>query len=177
MTRCGYGDSKGSPSLQLAVQGPQNMKLPPSLPLPWNEWKLKVNDQYQDAIKTLANLVTASLILPILFIRNFVGLKENEPIAGLLHWQAYWSWGLLGLSLLSGISFYIFSVKYAKVVCGGKSLSEDTLERWRDRSIWGVLLGFVFGIFFLFSFFVYVARHPPAVNQPNIDLTQHCKCK
>ncbi len=96
------------------------MSSPVSLPLPKDDWKLKANAQYQEAIKTLANLVTASLFFRSCSSKNFIGLKENESIAPYLHFQAYGSWISLFLSLVSGMAFFWSSVKYVKVVCGGE---------------------------------------------------------
>jgi hypothetical protein len=131
------------------------MSSPVSLPLPKDEWKLKVNAQYQEAIKILANLVTASLVLPILFVKNFIGLKDNQSVAPYLHFQAYGSWILLFLSLVCGMAFFWSSAKYVKVVSGGEeSFSEATFEGIRDSSILGMVLNFLMGLVFLFWFFL-----------------------
>jgi|SRR5215831_15960632 len=55
-----------------------------SLPLPEDAWKFAVNSTYQDVMKTFMNLVTASLVLPLFLIRNFVRVREGEPIADYL---------------------------------------------------------------------------------------------
>lgn len=125
-----------------------------ALPLAKDEWKLKVNAQYQEAIKLLANLVTASLILPIVFVKNFVGVKDSESIAGHLNARAYWGWGFLFASVVCGGVFYWASAKYVKLVCGGKeSWSEDTYEIIRDASIFGMVVSFVVGLAVLLSWF------------------------
>jgi hypothetical protein len=89
-----------------------------SLPLPKDEWKLKVNAQYQEAIKLLANLVAASLILPILFVKNFIGLKEGESIARYLNWQAY----------LLGSSFFVSGMRHG-VLLVVRQVREGSLRR------------------------------------------------
>jgi len=89
-----------------------------------------------------------------LFVRNFVGVKDNEPIASHLDIQAYSAWVLLFVSLICGMVFYWSSAKYVKVVCGGKeSMSEASFETIRDGSIFGMVLAFVFGLLCLFWFF------------------------
>src|SRR5258708_38421765 len=46
-------------------------------------------------MKLLMNLVTASLVLPTVFLKNFVELRPGETVATYLRPEAYWSWGLL----------------------------------------------------------------------------------
>jgi hypothetical protein len=91
----------------------------PPLPLPKDEWKLKANANYQEVMKTLMTLMTASLVLPIWFIRNFLPVGPTEPIGKYLCPWAYFSWGFLSLSLVCGMVFYGASAKFVKVVCGG----------------------------------------------------------
>src|SRR5256885_57872 len=97
------------------------------LPLPEDEWKLKVNAQYQEGIKLLMSFVTAGLVLPIVLVRNFVG--PDEMAARFLTPSAYIFWVCFFVSLLSGMIFYWASSKFVKVVCGGKeSRSEKYFE-------------------------------------------------
>ena len=125
-----------------------------SLPLPKDEWKLKVNAQYQEAIKLLMNLVTACLVLPIVFVKDFIYLQPGDTFAHHLHNKAvYWSWFFLSASLLCGGVFYWASAKFVKVVCGGvDSMSEKRFEALRDRSIGGTVVCFVAGLISLLWF-------------------------
>lgn len=107
------------------------------------DWKIPVNSQYQDGMKLLMNLVTAALVLPIVFVRNFVNLGPQETLSRHLRPQAYWAWGFLTGSLWFGMLFYWASAKYVKVVSGGpESMSEQTFETVRDVS-----MGVAFGCF------------------------------
>jgi drug/metabolite transporter (DMT)-like permease len=166
-----------------------------SLPRPEDEWKLKTNAVYQEVMKSLMSLVTASLILPVLFIRDFLGVPSG-PIREQLRGPAYWSWIFLFASLLSGMVFYWFSAKYLKVVCGGhedpwwkKSLwrkrdrpAEDFFESGRDFLGGAAVVCFIAGLLF-FAWFICLrpisvqsrirsaligAQMVPAGNRPQI---------
>jgi len=130
-----------------------------SLPLPQDEWKVAVNANYQELMKTLMNLVTASLVLPFFLVRNFLGIPEGQPIADHLRPSAYWSWGLLFLSLLCGMLFYWASAKFLKVVSGGtESWSEASFETLRDLSASGAVLFFLGGLLTLGWFFTHLGK-------------------
>ena len=119
---------------------------------PEDKWKLVVNANYQEVIKTLMSLTTASLVLPFLFIRNFLGVPEGKRLADYLPTSAYLFWGFLFLSLLCDMVFFWSSAKFIKVVSGGpedwpkKRLGIEPakfFETWRDRAILGASLSFV----------------------------------
>jgi hypothetical protein len=99
---------------------------------PSNAGELEVNKQYQEAIKIVINLVTASLVLPVVFLKNIVGTQFNK-IGSLSSW-AYASWGCLGLSLLACVAFYWCSTKYTKALYKLDKDNEKQVELWRDRS-------------------------------------------
>lgn len=135
----------------------------PSLPLPEDEWKLKVNSNYQEVMKTLVTLVTASLVLPIFFIKNFLNLGPTEALKLHLRASAYWSWGFLFASLLCGMLFYWASAKFVKVVCGGREMwpknwfgfaPEKFFEEFRDVAAILVVVLFLSGILAAYCFFV-----------------------
>ena len=117
-----------------------------------------VNANHQEVIKTLMSLTTASLVLPFLFIRNFLGVPEGERIAKYPPRSAYWFWGLLFLSLLCDMVFFYASAKFIKVVSGGTEalpkfikvlscgievLPKDFFEGLRDVAIRGAALFFL----------------------------------
>jgi hypothetical protein len=99
-----------------------------SLPLPQNAWKLVVNANYQDVMKTLMSLTTASLVLPFLFIGNFLGVPDSKRLADSLPYSAYWFWGFLFFSLLCDMGFFWASAKFIKVVSGGNSRDSFNLR-------------------------------------------------
>ncbi|MGO9270339.1 MAG: hypothetical protein ACLQOO_08830 [Terriglobia bacterium] len=94
------------------------------------EWKLKVNAQYQEAMKVILQLATASLVLPFWLVRNFLNLKENQPLGPHLHYlSAYTSWFLLLLSIAFYVLFVYSSAKFVKAVCKGMQ-SDDEKKRF-----------------------------------------------
>jgi hypothetical protein len=121
-----------------------------------NAWQLRANSTYQDVMKTFMNLVTASLVLPLLFIRNFLRVREDEPIAHYLSLSAYFSWAMLFLSLVCCMVFFWASAKYVKVVSGGDEGSwiPESFEGLRDWSSWEAVLLFLVGLLALGFFFV-----------------------
>jgi predicted permease len=135
-----------------------------SLPLPKDAWEFTVNSTYQDVMKTFMSLVTASLVLPLFLIRNFVRVPEGRPIADHLRPSAYWSWALLFLSLVCCMVFFWVSAKYVKVLSGGTEtwqgdlVSSATFENLRDLSASGSVLFFFAGLLTLGWFFVHIGR-------------------
>jgi hypothetical protein len=120
---------------------------------PQDEWRIPVNSQYQEAMKLLMNLVTAALVLPIVFVRNFVDLGTHETLSRHLRPQAYWAWGFLAGSLLCGIVFYWASAKYVKVVFGGpETKSVQWFEITRDVAMGGAVGCFLAGVVCLLWF-------------------------
>ena len=131
------------------------------MPLPENQWKLVVNANYQDVMKTLMSLTTASLVLPFLFIRTFLGVPEGEKLADYLPWPAYWFWGLLLLSLLSDMAFFWASAKFIKAVSrGAEDPAESFFETSRDWAIKVASLSFAFA-FVAFSILAWKVLHRP----------------
>jgi hypothetical protein len=121
-----------------------------------NEWKLKVNAEYQEAMRVVINLAAAALALPLVFLKIFVGAEQCNSHR--LTPSAYVSWGLLLLSLGFGMAFYYASAKFVKAVCGGYDESvEKAREKWyeksRDTWVRGVVACFAAGIVSLLWFF------------------------
>lgn len=81
-------------------------------------WKLDVNDRYQKAVATVISLSTASLVSPIVFLKNVVILGEGKSIVSLLDGYAYTGWLLLAVSIVSGLLYYYFSAKWVKMALG-----------------------------------------------------------
>ena len=143
------------------------------------EWKLATNAQYQDAMKIVVNLATASLVLPTLLINYF--LPPGAPIKDHLNSWAGRSWVLLFLSILIFMLFIYASAKYVKVVSGGKEkpawplrffydcfhksnvprtpeeervYPEDVIETTRDAAIVLSIVCFMVGLVCLGFFFL-----------------------
>jgi len=143
-----------------------------SVTLEEKEWRLKTNSQYTEMMKVVMNLATASLVLPVVFVRNFVALKDGQPTAQSFHWTVYCSWASLLLSLLFGLIFGWASAQYVKVVSGGEEvsflakrflhkkivLSLDWFEGWRDTSGTVTVVCFLVGVVFALLFFSGLAK-------------------
>ena len=110
-------------------------------------------------MKTFMGLVTASLVLPLFLIRNFLNVKEGESISDHLTRSAYFSWGLMLLSLLCCMAFFYASAKYVKVFSGGpETWCLKSFETLRDWSIYGSVGSFLAGLVFLCWYFAYDIR-------------------
>ena len=122
-------------------------------------WEVKVNAQYQDNMKTMLSLATASLGLPLVLVKDFLDLPKCGLPATFLNGWAYTSWGLLGASILLGMAFFVASDKSAKAlykrsltqVLAGQS--EGAFEKTRDVTIVLSILCFLGGLGCLLAFF------------------------
>jgi hypothetical protein len=125
--------------------------------------KLEVNKQYQEAIKIVISLVTASLTLPIVFLKDILHV-DAANVKDKLDPMAYASWVLLGISLLACVGFYVFSTKFTKAVYGmyaekEKKLEmkpgafEHQMENWRDAMVYIAAPTAVAGLLALLIFF------------------------
>jgi hypothetical protein len=140
------------------------------MPTPEEEGKLEVNKQYQEAIKIVINLVTASLVLPIVFLKNILGL-DAAAVKGHLCPMAYVSWVLLGISLFASVGFYVFSTKFTKAVYGlykdkqreekqgEQKFTEEQMENRRDAMALIAAPSAVAGLLSLLVFFVEALSH------------------
>jgi hypothetical protein len=138
-----------------------------------NEGAFEVNKQYQEAIKIVINLVTASLVLPVVFLKNIVGADPNR-IGSLLSGWAYASWIFLGASLLACVAFYVYSTKYTKALYGlykdNNENEEKRVENWRDRwarfATMTAVLGLVLLLIFLWQATEAQERHQVSQGIP-----------
>src|SRR5579863_9621600 len=105
------------------------------MPAEPEQWRIDTNDRYSQVVATVLSLATGSLLLPVLFLREFLGTPKEKPLAPYLNKCAYISWGALGLSILFGLLYSWLSVKWVKRAWGQPTmLSEQTLERGMDWS-------------------------------------------
>jgi len=125
------------------------------MPTTEEEGLLEVNKQYQEVIKIVINLVTASLVLPVVFLKNILEVQSGSIKGHLCPW-AYLSWVLLGISLSSCLAFYFWSTKFAKAVYQGEGKKPKgvRMENWRDVSALVAAPSFVLGLVFLLMFFL-----------------------
>ena len=129
--------------------------------IPKEQWKIDVNDRYQKVVSTIMGLATASLIFPVLFLRNFLSVPQEKPLVNYLCGLVYWSWSFLVLSIVSGTIFYYLSAKWVKHAWGQKTWpSSKCIENILDLTFWLEILFFLLGIglFVLFAATYKVAR-------------------
>ncbi|MBS1115348.1 MAG: hypothetical protein H6Q94_1077 [Nitrospirae bacterium] len=121
--------------------------------IPKEQWKIETNNTYQKVVGTIMGLATASLVLPVLFLRNFLSVPQEKPLVNYLCGSIYWSWALLALSIFFGTIFYYVSTKWIKQAWGQRTyLSANTIENILDLTFWLEIIFFIMGIC-LFVFF------------------------
>lgn len=120
-------------------------------------WKVDTNDRYNKIVSTVISLATGALVLPALFLREFLGVPKEEALAPLLTCAAYTAWACLGSSVLLGLLYSWLSVKWVKQAWGQTTvLSEHFLERAMDCCFVFMTLLFVAGVAASVVFFVTV---------------------
>ena len=122
---------------------------------PEEDGLLEVNKQYQEMIKLVVTLVTASLVLPVAFLTNVLGVVPIGIKEHLRPW-AYAAWVFFGISLGSCFFFYFFSTKFAKAVFKGQLKEPEgvRMENWRDRAAYAAASSFFLGLIFIAKFFL-----------------------
>jgi hypothetical protein len=124
---------------------------------PKEPWKIEVNDRYQKVVGTIISLATAALVLPVLFLRQILGIAEKKPLIDHLNCSVYLSWGFLGAAILFGLCFYYGSAKWVKSAWGQRvAISPSKFERALDFMFWAMAIAFLIGISFLVLFVVTV---------------------
>ena len=121
-------------------------------------WKEKANSEYQKVINACINLATASLVLPAIFLKDFVTLPKGTSVFDQLTISVFVSWIALTLSIIFGVSFYYTSAKWLKQSYGGTvSCSENCLEKILNWFFWltpFTLLVGIFSLIWFISFYV-----------------------
>jgi len=118
---------------------------------------VETNDRYSKIVATITSLATASLVLPVIFLRQFLGVPYEKALAPLLNCWAYLGWGLLAPSILLGLVYSWLSVKWVKRAWGqDTSFSERGLECMMDWSFVLMWLFFLVGVAATVGFFVKV---------------------
>lgn len=126
---------------------------------PVSPWRLDTNDRYRETVNTIMSLSTAALLLPVFLAREFLGVNEDSPLKDVFTSTVYWSWGLLGFSIFSGVAFGFLSAKWARLAWGqpvgivGINASEKFIERALELFFWGTVLGFASGLVLTIRFF------------------------
>jgi hypothetical protein len=126
---------------------------------PQKKWIIETNDRYSKIVTTVISLATGSLVLPALFLREYLGVEKGKPLAPLLNSWAYRGWLCLGLSILCGLLYSWLSVKWVKYAWGQPIvLNAGFLEAVMDVSFAVMLVSFFAGVaasvWFFLSFHV-----------------------
>lgn len=125
---------------------------------PMDKWRIDTNDRYSKIVSSVVSLATGAIILPVLFLREFLGVPKEKALLPFLNCWAYVSWFCLGASVLLGLFYSWLSVKWVKLAWGFqiKHFPEDRLDRWLNVFFVGMVMCFLAGIGFLVWFFVTV---------------------
>ncbi len=132
---------------------------------PKHPWRLDTNDRYREVVRTVMGLSTASLLLPVFFAREFLGIDSKIPLKTVFGTEVYWSWGLLGLSILAGVLFHFLSAKWVRLAWDqpvgvfGIPASEHFNERAMEVCFWATALAFMVGLALIVTFLVTYAAH------------------
>jgi len=93
------------------------------------------------------SLATGALALPILFIRQFLGVPEGKPIRAFLTSSAWLGWFCLGLTILLGLAYSWVSIKWVKSAFDEPtSLSPLWLECCADVLFVLMMIAFLVGV-------------------------------
>ncbi|WP_147279497.1 hypothetical protein [Plesiomonas shigelloides] len=124
-------------------------------------WKKDTNERYLDMVKSITNLSTASLLLPVFLARNFVNISKETPLLSVFGCSIYAAWILLGLSIISGVFHQYLSAKWLRIAWGkpagilwSKDTSESTVECCMEWCLWICVTYFMLGIAFTLYFFI-----------------------
>jgi len=112
------------------------------------------------------DLSTASLVIPIFFLRILLAIPDKQPLIGVLNYRVYCSWGCLGLAIIFGFLFYYASGKWVRLAWGQKAgffrigTTDKFVEKFLDFTFVAAILMFVLGLAFILWF---VITFTPAV--------------
>src|SRR5229473_4730907 len=113
---------------------------------PLQPWKISTNDRYNKIVTRVISLATGSLLLPALFLREFLAVPKQTQLAPYLNCWAYIGWGSLGVSIALGLIYSWLSVKWVKGAWGEETISEKTLEPCMDLSYVLMMVLFLAGV-------------------------------
>jgi hypothetical protein len=121
------------------------------------QWRIDVNDKYQQAVGVVTSLATASMILPIFFLKDIMGTNSSS-LANMLNRWAYAGWACLAIAVLSAIVYYYSSAKWVKLSWErpadmfGIAVTEPFVERVLDITYFLMMSGFVGGLALMIVF-------------------------
>ena len=123
------------------------------------EWKSNANGEYQKVIASIISLSTATLVLPTLFLKDFMGVPTGASIRSELSCAIILGWILLFLSIGCCLVYYYTSAKWLKKAYGGSvKWSERAIECCLDITFWAASGTFMLG---LLSLLVFIVNYVP----------------
>lgn len=132
------------------------------------QWKLDVNDRYQAAVAVVSSLATASLVLPIFFLKDVASPGSGKSIADSLTWLVIAGWVLLGVSVLCAVVYQYSSAKWVKLAWKqdadmfGVAVNSAHVERALDASYFVMMVSFALGVLCMVIFMATFV--PPGKN-------------
>ena len=104
-----------------------------------------VMSMYVDSGKAYVQVATGALLLPIIFLRNLLGLKEQAPL-GWIPRPMWISWILLLLSIGAGLLYQVKAVRYLEVAMEGgvENAPTSVSARWKQKIV--APLGLIFDL-------------------------------
>jgi hypothetical protein len=124
------------------------------------QFKLDVNERYQKGVGLVTSLATASLVLPILFLKDIVNVTKTQTVAEALTPDVYLGWKLLAVSIGLGVIYYYFSAKWVKLAWDEKTdicwipVNANFVEKLLDYSYLIMMACFGWGMYEILSFIV-----------------------
>ncbi len=130
-------------------------------------WRLDTNERYREVVRSIMGLATASLLLPVFFARDFLGIDPRTPLIRVFTSSLYWAWALLGLTVFSGVVFHYLSAKWIRLAWGQEAtvfwrkVTDQFIDRALDISFWVTVFAFIAGLILILVFFSTVASIVP----------------
>ena len=122
---------------------------------PTQEWKAKANAEYQKVMNTIITLATATLVLPTLFLKDYLGVTPGTPLKLSLKPSVYLAWLCLLLAIGAAIGFYFTSAKWLKQAYGGPvRMSEQRIQMFLVLTFTTSVVMFLAGLLLLLWFMV-----------------------
>ncbi len=101
------------------------------------EYKFKLMQWYSDSAKSYTQISAAALLLPVFLVRQVVGVAQSEPMN--LKWPLYASWLSFLLSIIAGLLYQYFAIKYVQAETEKEHGASFVLVR-RPRYVYGAML-------------------------------------
>ena len=119
------------------------------------EWRSKAVAEYQKITASLISLSSTALVLPTLFLKDFVGLKAGDSLRNAVSCSVIIAWCFFFITIFCCLIYYYASAKWLKQAYGGTlKVSESCVEHWLDFSFWVAGITFIMGLILLLNFMV-----------------------